>query len=80
MGLRFLAAAVLVVILAYLVRGWLRRLADRNVGAAQPSLTRTVRCAHCGTFVAREAAVESDGHFYCSTRHATEAADQDAGG
>ena len=79
MGLRFIAAAALVVIVVFLVRGWMRRRADAARHPARPALKRTVRCSRCGSFVARDAAVERDGLLYCSTRHATEETDQDAG-
>jgi hypothetical protein len=78
MGLRFLAAAALLVILAFVVRGWLRRFADKGADFPRPSLTRTVRCERCGAYVPRSAAVKRGGAFYCSDRHAPAKPDPNA--
>ena len=79
MGFRFLAVIALILILAFLVRNWWRRLALRDTSLPPARLGSMVRCRRCGTYVPRAAAVERDGLFYCSEQHADGPDEQDEG-
>jgi hypothetical protein len=79
MGLRFLAAVALFLILAFVVRNWWRRLGHGRAGKLPARLKPTVQCARCGTYLPRATAVQRDGAFYCSQEHAAGPEDTDAG-
>ncbi len=47
-----------------------RRRAQPSLRSAPVHTHQTVRCAHCGAFVAQQQAVQRNGQWFCSWEHA----------
>jgi len=71
MPIRLIILGALVAIAYFLVRNYLRRtsVAKEEQNRAP---TDTVKCVICGTHVAKTAAIERNGRYFCSEAHSRE--------
>jgi uncharacterized protein len=63
---KLLLLVIALVVLYFLVRGFMRK---RSRSSAPPSSESMVPCAHCGVNVPRSEALEGAGRFFCSEEH-----------
>ncbi len=69
MGLRFIAFLVLIGLVAFFVRRFIRNKLTQHDEKKKIESRATIKCDHCGVFVPESEALEQDGNHYCCREH-----------
>jgi uncharacterized protein len=69
MGIRFLLLAVVLWLLFYTIRGYIRRRKDKLKAKPSGRSMDMVACYHCGVHLPQDEAVYEDNQYYCCKEH-----------
>lgn len=69
MGLRYLLLAVVLWLLFYTLRRYIRRRRDNKPAKPASHSMDMVACHHCGVHLPQDEAIYKDDHYYCCKEH-----------